>query len=233
MKIKQLLLTVIALCMTAATSQAAVLAQYNFTAASAVASTVATDVTAGNFTPVGINPGNVGLSGTGNNAFLRSTRTQGTEALALSDLGSGLNDYQTVTISAAPGKFLDLTSVTFGFNANNNNDLAGGAFTSTAVLSSSVNGFGTAITGTNTSRTAARLNEATPFTPTATFDLSAPAYNNLTTITFRLSTFDSHNDNGRLSRFDDFTLNGDVIPEPSTALLGGLGLLALLRRRRA
>ena len=232
MKIKQLLLPVIALCMTAATSQAAVLAQYNFTGASAVASTVATDVTAGNFTPVGVVPTNVGLSGTGN-IFLRSTRTQGTEALALSDLGSGLNDYQTVTISAAPGKFLDLTSVTFGFNANNNNDLAGGAFTSTAVLSSSVNGFGTAITGTNTSRTAAGLNESTPFTPTATFDLSAPAYNNLTTITFRLSTFDSHNDNGRLSRFDDFTLNGDVIPEPSTALLGGLGLLALLRRRRA
>jgi hypothetical protein len=232
MKIKQLLLPVIALCMTAATSQAVVLAQYNFTGASAVASTVATDVTAGNFTPVGVVPTNVGLSGAGN-IFLRSTITQGTEALALSDLDSGLKDYQTVTISAAPGKFLDLTSVTFGFNANNNNDALGGAFTSTAVLSSSVNGFGTAITGTNTSRTAAGLNESTPFTPTATFDLSAPAYNNLTTITFRLSTFDSHNDNGRLSRFDDFTLNGDVIPEPSSALLGSLGLLAILRRRRA
>ncbi len=29
-----------------------------------------------------------------------------------------------------------------------------------------------------------------------------------------------------------FTLNGTVVPEPSAALLGGLGMLALLRRRR-
>ena len=229
MKIKQHLLPVIALCMTAATSHAAVLAQYDFNGASAVASTVATDVTAGNFTPVGINPANVGLSGAGN-AFLRSTRTQATQALALTDLNAGLNDYQTVTISAGPGKFLDLTSVTFGFNANNNN--SGGNFTSTAVLSSNVNGFGVAITGTDNSRTVAQSTSG-PFTPTATFDLSASEYNNLSTITFRLSTFDSINDNGDLSRFDDFTLNGDVIPEPSSTLLGGLGMLCLLRRRRA
>jgi hypothetical protein len=31
----------------------------------------------------------------------------------------------------------------------------------------------------------------------------------------------------------DITFNGSVIPEPSAALLGGLGLLGLLRRRRA
>ena len=31
---------------------------------------------------------------------------------------------------------------------------------------------------------------------------------------------------------DNFTLSGDAIPEPTTALLGGLSLLALLRRRR-
>lgn len=31
---------------------------------------------------------------------------------------------------------------------------------------------------------------------------------------------------------DSFVINGAVVPEPSTALLGGLGLLALLRRRR-
>lgn len=30
-----------------------------------------------------------------------------------------------------------------------------------------------------------------------------------------------------------FTLSGTVVPEPSAALLGGLGMLALLRRRRS
>jgi hypothetical protein len=31
---------------------------------------------------------------------------------------------------------------------------------------------------------------------------------------------------------DSGTLRFDVVPEPSTALLGGLGLLAMFRRRR-
>lgn len=33
-------------------------------------------------------------------------------------------------------------------------------------------------------------------------------------------------------RIDNFSISGELIPEPSSALLGGLGLLALLRRRR-
>ena len=38
---------------------------------------------------------------------------------------------------------------------------------------------------------------------------------------------------GHFEGFDSVTFNGDVIPEPSATLLGALGLLALLRRRRA
>lgn len=33
-------------------------------------------------------------------------------------------------------------------------------------------------------------------------------------------------------RMDNFAISGEIIPEPSAALLGGLGMLALLRRRR-
>lgn len=40
------------------------------------------------------------------------------------------------------------------------------------------------------------------------------------------------NNNNRHAFLDDVTLTGTVIPEPSAALLGALGLLALLRRRR-
>lgn len=42
----------------------------------------------------------------------------------------------------------------------------------------------------------------------------------------------SGNNNVRHAFLDDVTLTGSVIPEPTTALLGSLGMLALLRRRR-
>jgi hypothetical protein len=66
----------------------------------------------------------------------------------------------------------------------------------------------------------------------ATLDLSGPAFQNLTTATtFRIYGWDNSTVGGQL-RIDDVQLNGTVVPEPSAALLGGLGLLALLRRRR-
>ena len=42
---------------------------------------------------------------------------------------------------------------------------------------------------------------------------------------------DGPNSNDRM-RLYDFTISGTLIPEPSAALLGGLGMLFLLRRRR-
>lgn len=42
----------------------------------------------------------------------------------------------------------------------------------------------------------------------------------------------SDNGNTNSSSFDNIAFEGSPIPEPSAALLGGLGLLALLRRRR-
>jgi len=44
-------------------------------------------------------------------------------------------------------------------------------------------------------------------------------------------TFATTGNNGQRTRFDNFAISG-TIPEPSTALLGALGMLALLRRRR-
>jgi MYXO-CTERM domain-containing protein len=34
-------------------------------------------------------------------------------------------------------------------------------------------------------------------------------------------------------RLENFSITGTAVPEPSAALLGGLGLLALFRRRRS
>jgi hypothetical protein len=54
-------------------------------------------------------------------------------------------------------------------------------------------------------------------------------YNNLTKVdTFSFSVLD-----GAPFLMYDVTVNATLVPEPGTALLGGLGLLALLRRRRS
>jgi hypothetical protein len=77
----------------------------------------------------------------------------------------------------------------------------------------------------------------------AAIDLSAiPSLQNVaagTPVTFRVVTWGATNTGGTWYLNDpldttpnDFIINGTVIPEPSSALLGGLGLLALLRRRR-
>jgi hypothetical protein len=222
MKMKQLLLPVIALCMTAG-SQAAVLAQYTF-ATNLSATTTALNVTAGDFSQAPAAGATIGYSGSGN-IFQRSNNTSSTEATALTN-----TEYHTVTISAAPGFSLSLSDVTFflGHTTDNNT-----SFTSTAVLSSSVDSFATAITGTGgISRTTAVTTSSAYNASAASFDLSGAAYQGLASITFRLTVFDNLNENGKLTRLDNFTLNGDVIPEPSSALLGGLGMLLLLRRRR-
>ncbi len=56
---------------------------------------------------------------------------------------------------------------------------------------------------------------------------------NGTSITFTLTdTTGNENNNFNRTFFDNVTVTGTVIPEPSTALLGGLSSLLLLRRRR-
>lgn len=54
------------------------------------------------------------------------------------------------------------------------------------------------------------------------------------TLYFRLLASDDQSGGDHQLRFDNIIINGSVspIPEPSIALLGGLGLLGLLRRRR-
>lgn len=55
------------------------------------------------------------------------------------------------------------------------------------------------------------------------------------TIQIKGGDFIGDNETGNHTGIDDLSINGDVtvIPEPSALLLGGLGFLALLRRRRA
>jgi MYXO-CTERM domain-containing protein len=61
----------------------------------------------------------------------------------------------------------------------------------------------------------------------------AVAAPNIGEILFLRFVNNSGNSTNKFSGLDDVTLTVSPIPEPSAALLGGLGLLALLRRRRS
>ena len=61
---------------------------------------------------------------------------------------------------------------------------------------------------------------------------SAIALSANTDYKLRISVFEGTNQAGNFGGINSFSLNGSVIPEPSAALLGGLGMLCLLRRRR-
>lgn len=75
-------------------------------------------------------------------------------------------------------------------------------------------------------------NIGTPTAAGATIVLGAPSYQGVSTpIEFRFYGWGTTQVGGTFS-INDFTFNGEVIPEPSGALLGALGLLGLLRRRR-
>lgn len=67
-------------------------------------------------------------------------------------------------------------------------------------------------------------------------DLSAAEFQGLTSdVEFRLYIYQTSSSSSDVARFDNLTLNGNVVavPEPSVAILAGLGFLGLLRRRRA
>lgn len=221
----------------AAQTQAAVLAQFNFDNGSAASSDSDGDSTASAFTftsgitetSAGSGAGPDGGISAAGNAFLRSDATGANQAAALAD-----DDFFSFTLTAATGQFLDLTSLTLAL---------GGTTAATATppnpASASFNNAvfllanGVLIPGTNTTSTVP-ANSTTAVFPSATsFDLTGVA--NTPSATFQIRFSDNANTSNQINRIDNVIVNGSVIPEPTTAamLLGGVGMLTLLRRRRA
>lgn len=100
------------------------------------------------------------------------------------------------------------------------------------VYTSQASGTGPTSFAVRSSRDSFVANIGTPVASGATISLTGAAFQNITTATeFRVYGFGASSSAGTFS-VNSFTFNGEVVPEPSTALLGGLGLLALLRRRR-
>ena len=230
MKFQTILLAAASAVIISLPAEAAVLASYDF-ASNLAATTSAANMTAGSFTFATGFTTNTGYS-SGGNIFARVNATTGsTLAAAIT-----ANNYVTVTVTPDPGFQLNLTSLTvdLGYSLNAASVPSGvGVSLSTSVFSS-VGGFtAPAVLATQTF-TAADQGTTGILYQNINIDLTDPAYQGLSgPLQFRIYFYDSNSSLTQpIHRVDNFTLNGAVVPEPSATLLGGLGMLALLRRRR-
>lgn len=207
---------------------AATLVGYNFdttsTAVSASAPGVITEA-------LSLNTG----TSAGNSGFVRSVNTPeegaGSLAITFANLdnaaaptgGAAAPDNVSFTVSATAGQFLQLQSLTFltGLNTTQPN---GAVYTVQYNLG------------------AGYVNIGSDFTHTAdapesrTIDLSDPMFSSVSSISFRINMTEpvgATNATGASARLDLISLNGNVIPEPSSvALLGAAALFAIGCRSR-
>jgi len=210
-------------------SHGATIALFNFTSGSAASSdteilTTASDVTRGS-----------GLSGA---AFTNNRlEVQGTDTATNHALNSTLstkrntainnNYYFAFTVTVNAGYELDLTQLQYDYVAAQPYEFYVGVY-------SDKTGF---TNGDGLYERENDQNNGTTYTYNdETVSLSSiSALQGLTgTTEFRFYVSDGSTSTTRIFNFDDITLSGDVsaIPEPGAALLGSLGLLALLHRRR-
>ncbi len=190
---------------------------------------------------------NGNLSTSSHSGYQMSDSIPDTQAAALDN-----TIYFTFTVTAAPGYELDLTSLTFNHGYSGIGTLTG--YQSIVYVQSSVGGFGSAnpVVASNTI-SGLSANGGSYSVPAAgagiSVDLTAPQFQNLSSITFRFSfsdtatTMSSPNEvtsrigsAGGASTMNPITLNGTVnlVPEPSTgALIGAVGIGAMALRRRS
>ena len=160
-----------------------------------------------------------GFGGTGRSSFENNAFGRGISM----DVGES---YLGFTINADSGFTLDLTDLSFLYRIS---QIEGASTEFTFEVRSSVDGFAAEVPGTySTNPTGVSGSNRT-----ASFDLTGGDFAGLETVTFRLGVTGNGASNfNDIARWDDILVEGSVIPEPSAALLGSLGLLALLRRRR-
>ncbi len=213
MKPRQLLIPVITLCMTAVSSHAATIA-WNFTGNVRTASTndFGSGITTSNYTisGLGLDPG----------GMINSER-------AATRFKNG-SDTHTFSIIIPNGVSVNLTNLSFDFGHSISQGNGSANTAHNWSLSSITNG-GASVTTSGNGPTMAAGTRSTNFN----LALTGLTGETNTTITFTLldNTLAENNNTNR-TFFDNVTITGTVVPEPSTALLGALGLLALLRRRR-
>lgn len=171
-------------------------------------------------------PGDASVSSSTDMGYVNISKTGIDLAAALAD-----TDYFQFTIDAAtPGQFLNLDSLAFDFGGSANQ-----SHTANVVVQSSVGGFGTGnptLTVTPNSHLVPGGTTNNPSLIHAIVDISSPAFDHLSAITFQFRFFDDSNDTANYDRIDNFVITGSPVPEPAAVSMLALGGLALLRRRR-
>jgi hypothetical protein len=229
-------------CFAMSHSHAAVIASYDFTGGSEMATTFDANVTAGDVTlGAGLTGGDAGFSSFGGhtNAFARTTVTFGSGVdYPNFTSAKAADDYFTVTITPDAGYVMNLTTFSFdyGYTAtdtftNVSNSLRAYVTTSADNHANFFNGNTDGFT-TITNPTANSVN----YPNLKSLDLSGGSFQNIaSSFEFRIYLGDSYDVNNLIHRIDDVVLNGEVVavvPEPSSTALLGLGMGALLLRRR-
>lgn len=203
----------------------------NFGTSPLTATTAASGVTIGGLT----RGSGIGTTGTGaGNAWggMDFTTTSPSFATALA-----ASEYVTFTLTADAGKTVSLSDI----GAYNIRRSSSGPTTGQwqyQVGAGAFSDIGTAITWGTTTTSAGNSKASIDLSAiTALQDVTAG-----TVITIRLVTWGASGSAGTFylndpsnTPGDDFTLNGTVttpVPEPATALLGTIGIIGLLRRRR-
>ena len=242
MKNKHLLIITSSLAIAAGNASAAVIAEYAFTTVTGAVTTTAANVTASTFvgggvSVIGYSAGAGGASGSTSSAGNATMSRVNTPTTASVNATGTTGFYFTFTVTPDVGKKLNLTTLSF-FYGDDRADAAPtvlnfGLYTSVDSYAAQV---GSTLSWSPSDTTAGSppyFSLVAGGSQYATLDLSGAAFQNLTTATtFRIYGWDNISTSGNL-RVDDVQLNGTVVPEPGAALLGGLGMLALLRRRRA
>ncbi|MFU8892539.1 MAG: hypothetical protein ACNA8L_02820 [Luteolibacter sp.] len=231
---KKFLIAAATLLALSVSSQAAVvISQFNFTGNSGASSDTETITNTSNITA------GAGISG----SLFANDRLEvrGNETTAVNSNNTlasqqppaiAADDYVTFTVTVPVGQVMSLTTLDYKWATQN-------AYRQSFGIYSDKTGFTYAniLDGLHQSGGSGTTGSMTAFTGRS-IDLSGFAsLQDLTDTTVEFRFYITHpqsSSNLRAWAFDDIVLSGtvEVIPEPTTALLGGLGMLALLRRRR-